>query len=251
HALIGEPKNNQYLADGAKVRETFCNELRKMRIEKKVPQRIVQVLTDYLQGNAPAAFSNNPSVQNALGQITGFRQELATLRNERKDYLKDLVQAQKSAIQDRISAKRADLQTQGKTEEAITQDSELKAIEKELKDYQLHPPENKQIAELEHKLEALIRDCIHDEKVFEAYLTCLQDVGQYLLQDELIAIADSLNKRVILFQPGWGASRNQLEHAEITPEGMMPIDLKKVTAKDIVCIYYNGFNHYEKAEVTK
>ncbi len=251
HALVGKPVRGQYLADGAEVRRNFCDKLRKHRRDSALPEPIKRVLKDYLDssGNAPAAFSNNKNVVGARKELDGLRQDLGELRKERQKALADQVQQEKSAIRERISVKKGKLEKQGKSEKEIEQNKELQAIKQELKDYQLIVAENPQIADLERTLEARIEEFIYDENIFEAYLSCLQKVDQYLLQDELATIADSLDKRVVLLQPGWGSDRDKIQYAEITVEGMKPIDLKDVPAENIVCIYYNGFNHYEKAEV--
>ncbi|MBS0633846.1 MAG: OmpH family outer membrane protein [Verrucomicrobia bacterium] len=244
HALVGKPKGTQYQADGAKVRADFCAELRRQHKEHALPARIEQTLKDYLESpeNAPDDFSHNEDVQAACEKIDAFRGELSNLRKERQKFLTDLVKEQKSAIQARIDA----LLQQGKSE----QDRDVQALVQELQNYQLKPPADERIAAVERAKEELISSIIYDEKILEAYLGCLQQVGQYLLQDELIAIADSLGKRVVLFQPGWGDEHGKLQYSEVTASGIRPIDLKDIDAKKMVCIYYNGYNHYERAEVS-
>jgi FtsZ-binding cell division protein ZapB len=112
---------------------------------------------------------------------------------------------------------------------------------------------NPNLDEAENRLAKLETMMIYDFEVVEAYLAVIKDTGQYLLQDELVAIAESLGKRIILFQPGWGEDRNKLQYSEITPEGTQVVsDLDPSQfSENTVCIYYNGLNHYEKAVVVK
>jgi len=79
---------------------------------------------------------------------------------------------------------------------------------------------------------------IQDKKVFEAYLTCLANTGVYLLQDEMVAAALCFDKRVIFYQPGWYNDREAIASQTINDSG-----------KDTVYVWYNGYNHYQRAEV--
>lgn len=80
---------------------------------------------------------------------------------------------------------------------------------------------------------------IDNDAVFEAYLGTIKNTRQYLLQDELLVAAQILNKQIVLFQPGWGHEMTKLRHEVLNAEA----------TGDVVYIYYNGNNHYERAQV--
>jgi hypothetical protein len=79
---------------------------------------------------------------------------------------------------------------------------------------------------------------IRDPEVFNAYLTHVGKVGTYLLQDELEAFALYLDKKVHLYQPGWGIDSHKVG-----------CQLLNAGGQEEVHIWYNGENHYEKATV--
>lgn len=78
-------------------------------------------------------------------------------------------------------------------------------------------------------------------RVLEAYLAYLKNKNNYLDQVELEAAAECFNKRVLLFQGGWG---NKLEEKQKL--GMAILNPK---GKDEVAIYYrHSKKHFERAE---
>ncbi|MFQ5729050.1 MAG: OTU domain-containing protein [Waddliaceae bacterium] len=80
---------------------------------------------------------------------------------------------------------------------------------------------------------------IRNKDVFDAYIVHIRDVTTWLLQDELAVAAICFNKTVQLCQPGWGAD------AEIGEKTLNP------GLSEPILVWYNGFNHYERAERTK
>ena len=91
---------------------------------------------------------------------------------------------------------------------------------------------------IDHKGSA--KNFINDKDVFTAYLKHLEKVGTYLDQAELAAAAIFFNKKVYLYQPGWFNDSDKVTCLEepFNKDGDGPE----------VCIWYNGFNHYERAK---
>lgn len=81
---------------------------------------------------------------------------------------------------------------------------------------------------------------IKDKEVFKCYLSHLVKVGTYLDQTELEAAALCFNKKVYLYQPGWFNDRDKVTCLE------RPFNEDSNGPE--VCIWYNGYNHYEKAK---
>ena len=77
---------------------------------------------------------------------------------------------------------------------------------------------------------------INDPKVLDSYLQHLANVENWILQDELILAAHYFNMKINLYQPGWGNNPQIIGHSILNENG-----------KNEVSIWYNGFNHYEKA----
>lgn len=75
---------------------------------------------------------------------------------------------------------------------------------------------------------------LKNEQILNAYLANMAKVDTYLTQDELEAAAICFNKTVRLYQPGWG-SDDSMGISELNP------------GHEVVEIFYNGINHYEKA----
>jgi hypothetical protein len=71
------------------------------------------------------------------------------------------------------------------------------------------------------------------------YLDNLKKTHVYLLQDEMIAAAECFNKRLVLVQPGWGSDSKSGQ------------DTFNSGATDTVHVWFNGFNHYQRAAVMK
>jgi hypothetical protein len=59
-----------------------------------------------------------------------------------------------------------------------------------------------------------------------------------MLQDELEALALFLDKKVYLYQPGWGKDAEKVQYGVLNDTG-----------KEEVHIWYNGHNHYARAMV--
>jgi hypothetical protein len=78
--------------------------------------------------------------------------------------------------------------------------------------------------------------------VRKAYLDNLQKVGTYLLQDELIAAAVCFQKKLVFHQPQHGKSGHAV--------GSYEIDETKDFSGPTAHIWYNGYNHYEKAAIS-
>lgn len=78
-----------------------------------------------------------------------------------------------------------------------------------------------------------------DPLVFETYLNYLKKNSTYLLQDELIAVAEFYNKRIRLFQREWGDdnNKNTLGQGILNAKG----------AEEIAIYYRAGTKHYERA----
>ena len=79
---------------------------------------------------------------------------------------------------------------------------------------------------------------ISNKKVMQAYCNSLEKTGNYLLQEELLASAEYFRKTILLYQPGWGTESGKLTCNEL-PAG----------SQNVVTIFYNGVNHYERAEL--
>jgi hypothetical protein len=100
-------------------------------------------------------------------------------------------------------------------------------------------------------------DFISDEIVFEAYLNNLQDTSVYLLQDELTMAGECFGKQIFLHQPDWDeeVGRERTAYTKIESHILEPLPLKtdnpletdNPSKKEIVHIWYNGYNHYERA----
>lgn len=89
------------------------------------------------------------------------------------------------------------------------------------------------LREAENRVQAFI----DDDAVFNAYLENLADTGVYLLQDELAAAGKCFDKQIILYQPDWGTDgAGKTKFYPITKSGA-----------ETVHIWYNGFNHYQRA----
>ena len=88
-------------------------------------------------------------------------------------------------------------------------------------------------------------DFKNDPRVFRAYLSHLRKNSTCLLQDELYVAAQCFNKRIRLFQAGWGKDRDKLQESEFFH------DIENVAArqgKEVVPVYYKSKNkHYERA----
>jgi hypothetical protein len=80
---------------------------------------------------------------------------------------------------------------------------------------------------------------INNRIIRRAYFDNLKKQGTYLLQDELACLAIHLEKQVTLCQPGWGKGKKIAvpeKENSLNPNG----------GENLV-VYYNGYNHYEKA----
>lgn len=77
------------------------------------------------------------------------------------------------------------------------------------------------------------------QEVFEIYLNELENVENYLLQEELIEIANWQGIEIELIQPGWGLERRELTHS-------YPNQDRGFSTQ--VSIFYNGYNHYQRVE---
>lgn len=80
------------------------------------------------------------------------------------------------------------------------------------------------------------RDFVNDKEVFAIYLENLKKTSVYLLQDELAAAAKCFKIQVILYQPGWFNEHQKITFDTLNDEGI-----------EVVHIWYNGVNHYERA----
>lgn len=89
--------------------------------------------------------------------------------------------------------------------------------------------------------------------VFNAYLERVRDIGEYLTQPELAAAAQSLNKTIILFQVVRDSSEpDKVIYGPLNEEGVFDQSIElndDVFDGNFECVYYNGINHYEKAEL--
>ena len=86
--------------------------------------------------------------------------------------------------------------------------------------------------------DALLDRFMQNNTVFNSYLYNLSQEGTYLLQEELIACALCFKKKLILFQPGLGNDSDQIFQEAFHSE----------FGDDTAEVYYNGRNHYEKAQ---
>lgn len=85
----------------------------------------------------------------------------------------------------------------------------------------------------------VVSDFTKDNTVIQAYLKNLRQVGTYLLQDELIAAAACFNRTLYLYQPGWGDDSKKVTET---------LAYKGSPSAPIIHIWYNGRNHYERAD---
>lgn len=98
-----------------------------------------------------------------------------------------------------------------------------------------HGENKKSITDFFNDDDAFVKDPI----VFKAYLNQLKKTDYYISQQELIAAAIVFNKRVRLFQDGWGNDSKNLSEDVLNPEGNKE-----------VCIYYSPKGkHYERVEI--
>lgn len=82
---------------------------------------------------------------------------------------------------------------------------------------------------------------IDEPSSFQKYLDYLKNPETHLLQDELIALADWQQVSVRLIQRGWGTDKDKLQ-SSVLNDGQ--------SYKRIV-IYYDGYSHYERAEIVQ
>lgn len=76
---------------------------------------------------------------------------------------------------------------------------------------------------------------------FEAYLKNLEKIDTYLLQDELQAVGEMFKINIVLHQPGWGNDAHIVASQELTSN----------YDGEVHHVWYNGHNHYEKAQVVE
>lgn len=90
------------------------------------------------------------------------------------------------------------------------------------------------LKEQEQRIEAFINDSF----IFTSYLAYLGQVSTHLLQDELMVAGECFGKKILLCQPAWN--------------GAWEVDCNDpdaVVDENTVCIWYNGSDHYERAEI--
>lgn len=88
---------------------------------------------------------------------------------------------------------------------------------------------------------------IYDPVVFHAYCSELKNVGRYMLQDELIMAAECFGCQLELHQPVWNedAGKGRDKRNAVSEIFNASAPGKKIH------IWYNGSNHYERAEIIK
>src|SRR5262249_16211932 len=87
---------------------------------------------------------------------------------------------------------------------------------------------------------------IYDPEVFRAYCAELMNVSRYMLQEELIMAAECFGYPLEIFQPHWNPQ-----------SGVMGRGIGKVVSGTFntsapgkkVNIWYNGYSHFEHAEL--
>ena len=129
------------------------------------------------------------------------------------------------------------------------------AVEESYKKYhdgydQLPPNEKKK------RLEGFV----HDKEVFEIYLSTLMRTDVHLLHLEFLAAAQCFGKTVVLYQPGQFFDSNNIrlmvlnnfgaptDKANIKQEDEVQAVERNLAEKDIIRVWYNGHNHYQRAE---
>jgi len=89
-------------------------------------------------------------------------------------------------------------------------------------------------------------DFIYDPDVVNAYAAYMKEVSQFILQDELQAVADYLGLNLFLFQKGWG---DQADVVTCNRQDELDDPDFKLTDNDI-CVWYSG-GHYERATLER
>lgn len=210
HALLGEPVEGVYTCNAEEKREIFCNFLKNYKNGEEHPY-INTVLKEYLVDaeGVPQNFKN--ALEKELGE-----QGPGLLEDYQKKYeaLHQKIQDKQSKIRDLQPSPPAEL--------------DMKEAEKVSRDLKLYAAQS----------DAIVEEFIQDKRIREAYFAYMKDPTTYMLQDELMIMAECFNKRVRLFQKGWGKDEAVLQQGVINENG-----------KDEVCIYFKGgnFGHYERA----
>lgn len=90
-------------------------------------------------------------------------------------------------------------------------------------------------------------DFVYDRDVFRAYCNELRNVSRYMLQEELIMAAECFGCKLELHQPEW----NNLAGKGGDKRNIKSDTFNATASGDIVHVWYNGLNHYERAETLK
>ncbi|MCE5316920.1 MAG: hypothetical protein LLG04_06105 [Parachlamydia sp.] len=96
-------------------------------------------------------------------------------------------------------------------------------------------------------------DFIYDPEVFRAYRAELMNVSRYMLQEELIMAAECFGCQLELHQPAWnnraGKSLSSGDQRVVVSETFNSPANISIPGKK-VHVWYNGINHYERAEIS-
>lgn len=239
HAMFGEDKGDQFKYDEVvSLRKKLANTVKRHFNDDEITDPNLEEIIDLAQNGIELLYNNMEAGDTPNSFRKAVIKVYQPIKDKKKEWDKELAEINDKMEKLKNNVEKTQVRKKKLLLSGANNKVKIKKLEQRLeKANNVYAKQEIQRKEIVQQLDKLNDSFIYHPDVLKAYVTYLQDRGQYLLQDEIRMFALLEDITVRMFQPGWGHDQDKL--------GVMIINPGKTNSVDI---FYNGYSHYEKAE---